>query len=220
MAVGKSTFAERLAEHLRGSTAAGAPVGVSVVSCDGFLFSNRELRERGLFERKGEPSTFDLDALRRFLIAAREGGPREGAESLSVPVYSHVDYDVRADPELLGDADVIIVEGVVALQDPVRDMLDIGIYLDADPDLLRSWFVDRLLAMVDALPPESSSVLSFFRQFEGDARRSAAIVTWDSLNLPNNLRYIRPTRATADLIVTKGGDHRILEVERRARSTE
>lgn len=39
-----------------------------------------------------------------------------------------------------------------------------------------------------------------------------AVSFWTSINLPNLAENILPTRGRADLILTKGADHRIREV--------
>lgn len=218
VAVGKSTFARELAESLGGRrhSVVESPVAepsvaepsVAVVSCDGFLWPNAELQRRGLFERKGEPSTFDLERLAAFL-----GDVHDGVDGLPVPLYSHEDYDVAEDPVPFRAVDVLVVEGIVVLQKPIRRLLDLGIYLDADPDLTREWFVARLASIVEALPETSTNVLTFFRSLAPDELRAAAVATWEAFNVPNNERHIQPTRDGADAVVTKGTGHRVTSVE-------
>ena len=65
VAVGKSTFARilqallaRWPDHPK----------VDLVTTDGFLYPNDELRRRGLLDRKGFPESYDRKALLRFVI--------------------------------------------------------------------------------------------------------------------------------------------------------
>lgn len=230
VSVGKSTLAGEVARRIRVGWPAGRwPIGeesaggrsagadreqrgpgrsVTVVSTDGYLYPNAVLADRGLLDRKGEPETFDTDGLHRLLQDLRSG-----VADLSVPVYSHEAYDVLGRPVPLVPAEIVILEGIVVLQEPFRELLDLGVYLDADPDDVREWFVERLIEMVDALPVDSTSILSVFRQFDAAGRREAAVTTWEVFNVPNNLRNIEPTRASADVVVTLGPDHGIVGVE-------
>ena len=86
VAVGKSTFSRVLAEVL--SRWADHP-SVELVTTDGFLFPNAELKKRGLMERKGFPESYDQRKMLEFMIALRQG-----AQTLKVPVYSHDSYDI------------------------------------------------------------------------------------------------------------------------------
>ena len=137
VAVGKSTIAATLAARLRSRGAS-----VEVLSTDGFLWPNDVLEARGLLDRKGRPETYDLDRLDALIIASRAGEP-----SLSAPVYSHQRYDVLDEPEVFARPDVLVVEGVVALQ---RRFGDLGLYVDADVEDVEAWFVARMHDLVRA----------------------------------------------------------------------
>ena len=80
--VGKSTTCDRLRGLLH-------PVTTEIVTTDGFLYPNAELERRGLTHEKGFPASYDVDALRAFLVALRAG-----SAGVRVPVYSHESYDV------------------------------------------------------------------------------------------------------------------------------
>ena len=74
-----------------------------------------------------------------------------GEPQVRVPVYSHATYDRSPDAvRVLGLVDVVIVEGVNALQPPIVDHLDLSVYVDADEDDMQAWFVDRFIAAVRA----------------------------------------------------------------------
>lgn len=203
VAVGKSTVAARLAEDVaeRGRR-------VHVVATDAFLYPNAILHERGLSLRKGFPETYDFDAMMRFLTAIRAGAPR-----VEVPVYSHAAYDIVADEwTTIENADVVLLEGVVALQPPVVDALDASIYVDADESHVRGWFVTRFLALTEAAKRDQSSFYRIFAGMTPDEVRRIAEDTWESINGVNLREHIAPSRERATFVVEKSSDHSVKRV--------
>jgi type I pantothenate kinase len=193
VAVGKSAIAQLLSESLS-ETSDG--VRVEVVSSDGFLFPNRVLDARGLGMRKGFPESYDRDALLAFL-----GAVKAGERGIRVPVYSHEDYDVLDEYQVVDVADVVIVEGLHLLE--LSDAIDLGIYVDAAEADIEQWFVDRFLVL-------RSSGHSFYRQFSGfsdDEATAFARQVWAGINRVNLREYILPTREHADVVVEKNPDH-------------
>jgi type I pantothenate kinase len=196
VAVGKSTLAAALADGL-------APLQVEIVATDGFLLPNDELGQIGLLMQKGFPATYDVEALAQFLVDLRATGRAEA------PVYSHATYDrVPGEVRVVRDADVVIVEGVNALQPDVAANVDLAVYLDADEPLVRGWYVERFLEQIAAAEDDETS---FYRRFVGldDAgRRSMAETVWQAVNLVNLTDHIEPTRANAHVVLVKGEGHR------------
>jgi type I pantothenate kinase len=196
VAVGKSTLAETLAERLD-------PLRVAVVATDGFLLPNSELSARGLLAQKGFPASYDADAMAGFVNDLRAGRPA------SVPVYSHATYDrVPGEERVVTDVDVVIVEGVNALQPELAAGADLAIYLDADEPLVRSWYVRRFVEQVVAAETDETSFYRGFTSLDDDGRAAMADSVWEAVNLVNLLEHIEPTRARADLVLVKGEGHR------------
>ena len=108
VAVGKSTTARILQTLL--ARWPDHPT-VDLVTTDGYLLPNRVLAERGLGSRKGFPESYDRDALVAFLAALKAGEPE-----LTVPLYSHVEYDIIDDVQIVDAPDVVIIEGLNLLQ--------------------------------------------------------------------------------------------------------
>ena len=200
--IGKSTTAAILTEEL---TALGATT--EVIATDGFLLPTAELERRGLGMRKGFPESYDAallaDVLRRL---------RAGERDVVVPVYSHEIYDrVDGPGRMLGAADVVVVEGVNALQPPAVDLLDVALYLEADEADLRRWFTERFLVLcaeADADPARPS----FYRMFAGmeeSQRRELADATWVHINGVNLRDHIGPSRNRASHVLRKSGDHSV-----------
>jgi type I pantothenate kinase len=110
VAVGKSTIAEALAAAFsaRGRRSL-------VVATDAFLFPNSVLTERNALYRKGFPETYDWEAMVAFVRAVKAG-----AGDVRIPVYSHAVYDIVPEQStVVSRADLVFLEGVVALQPPV-----------------------------------------------------------------------------------------------------
>lgn len=111
VAVGKSTTSRILRELL--SRWPSTP-NVELITTDGFLLPNAELRRRGLMHRKGFPESYDRRALLRFLAEVKGGRPE-----VSAPVYSHLSYDiVPGERVVVRQPDVLIVEGLNVLGAP------------------------------------------------------------------------------------------------------
>jgi type I pantothenate kinase len=202
VAVGKTTISIDIADR---TAAAGNTT--RIVSTDAFLFPNAELAARDLLMRKGFPESYDFDALLATIETARRGEPA------TIPVYSHGVYDVLPDElEVVEPTNVLIVEGVIALQPPVRGVLDVAIYVEAPSDIVRSWFVERFLAFTEDGRKDPASFYHGFAQLDAAQVRAIAEATWDGINGVNLREHIAPSRATADVVVEKGSNHGVLSV--------
>lgn len=202
VAVGKTTIVRALASGLeaRGRS-------VRVLSTDAFLLSNDVLNERGLLMRKGFPETYDHDAIDTVLRCLRAGQPAR------VSVYSHDAYDVLAGVKHRVDpAEVMLVEGVVALQPPTVRYLDLGLYIDAPEAMVREWFVQRFIELTAAGAGDPSSFYHRLAGIPAEQLRQLAEGTWATINGPNLRDYIAPSAANAAIIVVKGADHSIVDV--------
>ncbi|HEY3724217.1 MAG TPA: type I pantothenate kinase [Acidimicrobiia bacterium] len=197
VAVGKSTAAAAVSELF-------APGQVDVVATDGFLLPNAVLVERGILHRKGFPESYDVPAVEAFLDAVHDE-----QTGITVPVYSHVTYDVTGDRLPIDPPDVLVLEGVNALR--FADRLDVGVYLDAPEAAMQAWYVARFLELCADPPPGS-----FYAQFADvdlEGRQGLAADVWRSVNLPNLREHIRPTLGRADIVVVKRADHTVGRVD-------
>jgi type I pantothenate kinase len=202
VASGKSTVAKALAARLRKDGRS-----VQVVAVDGFLFANAELAARGLMDRKGFPDSYDWERLDCFLAEARAGTAR-----LTVPTYSHAAYDVDTDLSF-ARSDVLILEGLVALQDRIGPV-DLALYLEADEDDLIAWYVERFMALERWDAPRLDDRLA---EVGGDPEALAGDI-WARINAPNLHRYIAPTRTRADMVLLKDTHHQIRVLDQAARA--
>ena len=204
VAVGKST----LAKDVSALAAARNGWSVTTIGTDGFLFPNRALAERGVLDRKGEPDTYDEAALLRVISRVREG-----AHVVEVPRYSHRTFDVEpGEPVVIGD--VVIIEGVNALQPGLVVAYDLSVYLDADEEVIIGWFVERFLTMVIAAESDSESFYRRFVDLDASGRVSMAHAVWSAINGPNLHRFVAPTKDAADVVVTLDAGHGVVGVTR------
>lgn len=202
VAVGKTTIVRGLADEL-----ARRGHAVEVVSTDAFLLPNATLHARGLQLRKGFPESYDTKAMRTALETLRRGG------AAAVPVYSHDVYDVVPGAvQSVGPADVILLEGVVALQPPAADLIDLAVYVEAAESDVREWFVARFLRLTAAAAADASSFYHPFAALPPDQLQAIAGGTWDAINAPNLHRHIAPSATRADVVVRKAADHAVAEV--------
>ncbi|MDX2165560.1 MAG: hypothetical protein SF182_00785 [Deltaproteobacteria bacterium] len=202
VAVGKTTIVRALAPGL---TAAGR--SVQVLSTDSFLLANDALNAQGLLMRKGFPESYDSAAMRAALQRLRAG------QAAAVPVYSHDVYDIVPNAsEAIAAAAVILIEGIVALQPPAADALDLAVYVDAEEEVVRGWFVARFERLTAEAAAQPASFYHPFASLPPEQVRQIAVATWDTINAPNLHDHIAPSAARADVVVRKAADHSIAEL--------
>ena len=207
VAAGKSTFARMLRDELQRWS--GHP-RVEIVATDGFLFPNAVLDERGITMRKGFPESYDVTALREAVGALRHG------ERVSIPLYSHVSYDIDTESQQVIDgADIVILDGLHLAQIESKrspPLIDALLYLDAEEDVIERWFTDRLVPLMEAGIDDPKSFYYAFRTMDDAGRRDFARRVWHGINLPNLRDHIVKDRAAADLVLHRLADHRIDKV--------
>jgi type I pantothenate kinase len=216
VAVGKSTTARVLQALL--ARWPNVPK-VDLLTTDGFLFPNAVLEREQLMEKKGFPESYDLPALLRFLSDIKAG-----RRPVRAPVYSHLIYDVMPNESIEIDRpEILIVEGLNVLQTGrlpkdgkaipfVSDFFDFSVYLDANEEVLRKWYVDRFLAMRSTAFADPKSYFHRYSRLSDEEAVATATSIWSRINLINLHENILPTRQRADLILKKGESHLVEEV--------
>jgi type I pantothenate kinase len=212
VAVGKSTIARVLRELL--ARWEHTP-RVELITTDGFLFPNAELERRGLMTRKGFPESYNRRALLRFVSDVKAGAPEVRA-----PFYSHLAYDIVPDAAVtVRRPDVLIVEGLNVLQPPgpghrlaVSDLFDFSIYVDARTSDIARWYEERFLKLQRGAFANPRSYFHRYASLTEDEARVRASEIWRSINEPNLLQNIRPTRSRASLVLRKSADHSVSTV--------
>jgi len=206
VAVGKSTTARvlqallaRWEDHSR----------VDLVTTDGFLYPNSELSRRNLMHRKGFPESYNRRALMRFVTSVKSG-----ADQVCAPVYSHLIYDiVPGEKHVVTHPDILILEGLNVLQTGptlmVSDLFDFSVYVDARIEDIEHWYIDRFLALRSGAFADPASHFHHYADLSDTQAVAAARDIWSSINRPNLIENILPTRPRATLVLRKDADHAI-----------
>ncbi len=219
VAAGKSTLARVIRALL--SRWPNTPK-VELVTTDGFLYPNVVLEAEGLMDKKGFPESYDGASLLRFLSDVKAG-----TRNVRAPVYSHLTYDVLPSDYVTVDRpDILIVEGLNVLlpgRPPkdgratpfVSDFFDFSIYLHADDAELERWYVARFMRLRQTAFRDPRSYFRKYADLDDAAAEATARDIWSRINLRNLHENILPTRARANLVLTKGASHLVEEVELR-----
>lgn len=130
-----------------------------------------------------EPAAIEWTLLADHLRQLREG------KSIEMPTYSYLTSTRQAETVTVKPADVVIVEGILVLTEPIiRDMLDIKVFVDAEPD-------DRLIRVIarDCI--------------ERGRTPEIVINRYQEVLKPMHCMYIEPSKRFADLIIPQGGSN-------------
>ncbi|CAH1851497.1 nucleoside/nucleotide kinase family protein [Convivina praedatoris] len=191
VAVGKSSFAEQLAKKLNDTG-----LNCQVVSSDHFLYTNQELTTAGIFEQKGFPVSYHLDHLVAMLEAFESGKDR-----VEIPLYQQDFGDIVPDKQqIIIRPDILIVEGVVALQLP-SNQRNFSIYLDADLHHIKEWYLSRNIMATLRATDNPKSWRYQYRNMPLEQFKNLALAVWEKTNQRNLDNYIEPSRQQADVFV-------------------
>ncbi|MSP59978.1 MAG: uridine kinase [Myxococcales bacterium] len=176
---GKSTVAHALAEGLPNAS-------VVVVDHDAYYRDRSDLS----FEERAGLNYDHPDALDNDLFALHLGALRAG-EAVDLPIYDFVTHSRRQESRRVSPARIIIVEGIlVFVEERVRRLLDIKLFVDTDADL-------RVFRRIRRdLEQRGRSFNSVREQYYNFVR-------------PMHLEYVEPSKRWADLIIPEGGENRI-----------
>lgn len=129
------------------------------------------------------PFAFDNDLLIQHIKELLEQRPIEK------PVYDYKRHTRSEEVILVEPKDVIIVEGILVLEDSrLRDLMDIKLYVDTDNDIR---FIRRLVRDIKERGRNLDSVVE---QYLNSVR-------------PSHLQFIEPTKRYADIIIPEGGEN-------------
>ncbi len=213
VAVGKSTVARVLKALL--ARWPNTP-RVDLVTTDGFLKPNSELQARGLMERKGFPESFNTRQLLAFLADVKAG-----RSMVSAPLYSHFHYDILPGQFITVDQpDILIVEGLNVLQPAVlpsdgevipfvSDYFDVSIFIDADPEVIESWYVARFMRLRQTAFRDPGAYFHRYAELSDEEAKRTAAEVWQKINFKNLQENILPTRPRAHLILRKNAEHSV-----------
>ena len=192
---------------------------VDLITTDGFLFPNAVLDREGQMEKKGFPESYDLPALLRFLSDIKAG-----QHPVRAPVYSHLVYDVVPNQWVeIERPDILIVEGLNVLQAGrlpkdgkavpfVSDFFDFSVYLDADEDVLLSWYVSRFLTLRGTAFADPKSYFHRYAKLADHEAAATATVDLEPDQSRQSAREYFADAAARRSHSEKGESHRVEQV--------
>lgn len=171
---GKTTITRRLLQKFSSN--------VSVIYHDNYYKAHNDLNyeQRSLLNYDC-PDAFDTELMLRDLKRLRAG------EAIRCPVYDYTIHNRSDKTVLIKPSPVVIVEGILILQDPrLCELLDIKIFVDTDADV-------RILRRI------VRDVRDRVRSLESVVDQYLTTVK------PMHEMYVEPSKRNADIIIPEGG---------------
>lgn len=132
-----------------------------------------------------EPASIDWALLIEHLQSLKAGN------AIEMPTYSYLTCTRQSETIHIEPQDVVIVEGILVLTEQVlRDMLDIKVFVDAEPD-------ERLIRVISR------------DCIERGRTPKMVIDRYQEVLKPMHNKYIEPAKSFADLIIPQGGDNHV-----------
>jgi uridine kinase len=172
---GKTTVAEAIVRRI-------GPERIALIQQDSYYKDQSHLpMEERVRINYDHPDSIDTALLIRHLQELIAGRPVE------VPIYDFTTYTRTPHTRRVEPRPVILVEGIlVFVEKALRDLFDIKIYVDADPDIR---FIRRLQR---DLAERGRTLESAIQQYLSTVR-------------PMHLEFVEPSKRYADIIIPEGG---------------
>lgn len=176
---GKTTVVRRIIEALPKDE-------VAVIPQDCYYKDNAHIPlEERLKMNYDEPASIEWTLLCEHLKALKEG------KEVDMPTYDFLTCARLKETVRLKPRDVVVVEGILVLTDkPLRDMLDVKVFVDADAD-------ERLIRVISR------------DCIERGRTPQMVIDRYQDTLKPMHELYIEPSKRYADLIVPQGGNNQV-----------
>ena len=112
-------------------------------------------------------------------------------KTIEKPIYDYTEHTRSSEVEKVEPKEVIILEGILVLNDPaLRDLMDIKIFVDTDDDI-------RIIRRIQrAIEERGRSLQSVIDQYKSTVK-------------PMYHQFIEPTKRYADIIVPEGGENQV-----------
>lgn len=132
-----------------------------------------------------EPAAFDWSLLLEHLKALKEGKPIE------MPTYSYLTCSRQKETIHMDSHEVVLIEGILVFSDPrLRKMMDIKVFVDAEPD-------ERLIRVISR------------DCIERGRTPQMVIDRYEKVLKPMHNLHIEPAKKYADIIVPEGGHNEV-----------
>lgn len=178
-ASGKTTVADTILETVGASRVAYLPHDAYYRN-----MSHLPLEERAQLNYD-HPNSLETELLVRHIEQLLAG------EAVDVPVYDFTEHRRTKNTIRVVPSPIILVEGILIFTDSrLRELMDIKIYVDTDPDVR---FIRR---MVRDLEERGRSLDSIIKQYLETVR-------------PMHLEFVEPSKRYADIIIPRGGLNKV-----------
>ncbi|MGA8944067.1 MAG: uridine kinase [Thermoactinomyces sp.] len=175
---GKTTVAKNLVKQLSES--------VIYLEQDSYYKDQSHLAfEERIKTNYDHPLAFDNDLLYHHLLQLKAYQP------IHKPIYDYTQHTRSKETVYLKPKDVIILEGILILDDErLRELMDIKIFVDTDADV-------RILRRIDRdIKQRGRTLESVIDQYLNVVR-------------PMHLQFVEPSKRYADLIIPEGGHNQV-----------
>jgi len=175
---GKSTIADAIQHEIKDN--------ITILTQDSYYISFNNLtsseRDKINFDH---PNTFDNKLMFEHLEALKQRVP------VQMPVYDFASHLRTNKTVQLKPSKIIIVEGILIYENKkLRDMMDIKIFVDTDPDI-------RILRRIKRDMIERGRTLeSIIEQYRTTVR-------------PMHIEFVEPSKKYSDIIIPEGGSNKI-----------
>ena len=155
---------------------------VTVLSHDNYYRRHDELTyEERCRINYDEPAALETDLMAKHLDLLRKG------ESIECPVYDFTQHNRSNETITVVPKRVIIVEGILIFENkPLRDLMDIKIFVDTDADV-------RLCRRIKRDVNKRGRTLE------------SVLIQYQETVKPMHEKYVEPSKKYADIVVPEGG---------------
>lgn len=176
---GKTTVCNKIYDYFTGKS-------IVMIEHDSYYRDQSDLSfEERLKTNYDHPFAFDTDLLVEQLEKLQNN------ESIEVPVYDYSRHTRSEEKIVVEPQDVIILEGILILEDKrLRDLMDIKIYVDTADDL-------RIIRRIERdMKERGRSLDSIIDQYLSVVREM-------------HEQFIEPSKKYADVIIPEGGHNKV-----------
>jgi len=130
------------------------------------------------------PDSIEFDLLVNHISQLRSGN------IINQPLYDYITSSRLAETVIVKPHNVVIIEGLLLFTDKrIRDLCDIKVFVDAEPD-------DRLIRIIE-------------RDMRERGRDAKQVIERYQVVKEMHQQFIEPTKRFADLIIPQGGENKV-----------
>ena len=175
---GKSTIADAIQKEVKQD--------ITIITQDSYYksFESMSLKERSRINYD-HPQSLDNKLFIKHIRSLKKGVP------INMPTYNFETH-LRAENKIpKKPTKIIIVEGILLFENPkIRELLDIKIFVDTDPDI-------RILRRIERdIKERARNLESIIDQYRATVR-------------PMHIEFVEPSKRFADVIIPEGGFNKI-----------